>query len=99
LHNPLLRRSLEHSLRFRANFTVDRFTIQSFRQRPSGLSLCSRNPGNKEPNVIVGYSASSKGALTPLPGLPFQQNVGSMAVNGKYLMAVNNSNPPDIDTL
>jgi len=56
-------------------------------------------PGNNEPNVIVGYSASSKGALTPIPGSPFQQNVGSMAVNGKYLMAVNNSSSADIDTL
>jgi hypothetical protein len=56
-------------------------------------------PGNNEPSVIVGYSASSKGALTPIHGSPFQQNVGSMAANGKYLMAVNNSNPPDIDTL
>ena len=56
-------------------------------------------PGNNEPNVIVGYSASSKGALTPLPGSPFHQNVSSMAVNGKYLMALNNSNAPNIDTL
>ena len=56
-------------------------------------------PGNKKPSVIVGYSANSKGTLTPLPGSPFKQNVASMAVNGKYLMAVTNSNPPDIDTL
>jgi hypothetical protein len=27
-------------------------------------------PGNEEPNVIAGYSASSNGALTPIPGLP-----------------------------
>jgi hypothetical protein len=56
-------------------------------------------PGNKEPSVIVGYSANAKGALTPLPGSPFKQNVASMAVNGKYLMAVTNATPPDIDTL
>jgi 6-phosphogluconolactonase (cycloisomerase 2 family) len=56
-------------------------------------------PGNKEPIVIVGYSASSKGALTPIPGSPFQENVNSMAVNGKYLMAVDSSSPPNIDTL
>jgi hypothetical protein len=56
-------------------------------------------PGNNKPSVIVGYSASSKGALTLIPGSPFQQNVGSMAVNGKYLMAVTNSDSPDIDTL
>jgi hypothetical protein len=57
------------------------------------------SPGNGEPNVIVGYSASSNGALTLIPGSSFQQNVGSMAVNGKYLMALDNSNPPNIDTL
>ena len=56
-------------------------------------------PGNNEPSVIFGYSASSKGALTRIPGSPFHQNVGSMAVNGKYLMAATNSTPPDIDTL
>jgi hypothetical protein len=56
-------------------------------------------PGNGAPSVIVGYSASSTGALTPIPGSPFQQNVGSMAVNGKYLMALTNSSPPNIDTL
>jgi hypothetical protein len=52
-----------------------------------------------EESVIVGYSASSTGALIPIPGSPFfQQNAGSMAVNGKYLMAANGSNPPNIDT-
>jgi len=56
-------------------------------------------PGNQQPNVIVGYAASTKGALTPIAGSPFQQNVNSMAVNGKYLMAVDSSSPPNIDTL
>jgi hypothetical protein len=55
--------------------------------------------GNGNPNSIVGYSASSTGALTPIPGSPFPQNVSSMAVNGKYLMAVDNASPPNIDTL
>jgi 6-phosphogluconolactonase (cycloisomerase 2 family) len=56
-------------------------------------------PGNGAANVIAGYSAGSNGALTPIAGSPFQQNVGSMAVNGKYLMAVNNSSPPSLETL
>jgi hypothetical protein len=56
-------------------------------------------PGNQQPNVIVGYSASSTGALTPIPGSPFPQNVSSMAANGKYLMAVDSASPPNIDTL
>jgi len=66
---------------------------------PVAYVYVASSPGNGEPNVIVGYSATSNGALTPIPGSPFQQNVGSMAVNGKYLMAVNNSTPPNIDTL
>jgi hypothetical protein len=66
---------------------------------PVAYVYVASSPGNGEPNVIVGYSASSNGALTPIPGSPFQQNAGSMAVNGKYLMAVNNSSPPNIDTL
>ena len=56
--------------------------------------------GNNEPNVIVGYSASSKGALTPIPGSPFQRNIGSMATNGRYLMGANARNyHPKIYTL
>lgn len=55
--------------------------------------------GTGQPNVIFGYSASANGALTPIPGSPFQENASSMAVNGKYLMAANNSSSPLIDTL
>jgi hypothetical protein len=54
---------------------------------------------NGNPNSVIGYSASSTGALTPISGSPFAQNVSSMAVNGKFLMAVDNANPPNIDTL
>jgi len=54
--------------------------------------------GNGNPNSVVGYSASSTGALTPIPGSPFPQNVSSLAVNGKYLMATDNSSPTNIDT-
>ena len=65
---------------------------------PVAYVYVARYPGNKA-SVIVGYSASSEGALTPIHGSPFQQNVGSMAVNGKYLMGVTNSESPDIETL
>jgi hypothetical protein len=61
---------------------------------PVAYVYVAGSPGNGAPSVIVGYSASANGALTPIPGSPFQENAGSMAVNGKYLMAVNNSNPP-----
>ena len=57
-------------------------------------------PGNEEPNVIAGYSASSNGALTPIPGSPFQRNIRPMAVNGQYLMGANAMNyHPKIYTL
>ncbi len=57
-------------------------------------------PGNEEPNVIAGYSASSNGALTPIPGSPFQRNIRPMAVNGQYLMGANAmNNHPKIYTL
>lgn len=68
-------------------------------QAPVAYVYVASDPGNGEPNVIVGYSASADGALTPIPGSPFPQNVGSMAANGPYLMALNNSSPPNIDTL
>ncbi|MGH9501194.1 MAG: hypothetical protein ACRD3L_18795 [Terriglobales bacterium] len=66
---------------------------------PVAYVYVSSSPGNGEPNVIFGYSASANGALTPISGSPFAENADSMAVNGKYLMAVNNSAPPIIDTL
>jgi hypothetical protein len=69
-----------------------------FPTAPVAYVYVASSPGNGEPSVIVGYSASANGALTPIPGSPFQEDVGSMAVNGKYLMALDNSGPPNIDT-
>jgi hypothetical protein len=66
---------------------------------PVAYVYVASSPGNGEPSVIAGYSASANGALTPIPGSPFPENAGSMAVNGKYLMALSNSSPPNIDTL
>jgi hypothetical protein len=66
---------------------------------PVAYVYVASSPGSGEASVIVGYSASANGALTPIPGSPFQEDAGSMAVNGKYLMAANYANPPDIDTL
>src|SRR5579871_4855518 len=67
---------------------------------PVAYVYVASSPGSGQPNVIVGYSAAANGALTPIPGSPFQQNVGSMAVNGKYMMAVDgSSSQPNIDTL
>jgi hypothetical protein len=56
------------------------------------------NPGSGNPNTVDGYSAAANGALTPIPGSPFPQNINYTAVNGKYLMATDQGNPPNIDT-
>jgi hypothetical protein len=63
---------------------------------PVAWIYIANTPEKKGPNQVVAYKAASNGALTPIPGSPFDENVGSMAVNGKYLMAANNKEP-DID--
>ena len=47
-------------------------------------------------NEVEAFSAAPDGKLTSIPGSPFQDNVTNMAVNGKYLFAVN-SNGFDLD--
>ena len=42
-------------------------------------------------NRVVGYSAAANGKLTAIPGSPFADNIGSMAVNGKYLFGSDNN--------
>ena len=46
-------------------------------------------------NQIVAYAASANGQLTPVPGSPFNQDVGSMAATNAYLLAASGS---DINT-
>lgn len=48
-------------------------------------------------NEIEAFDAAPNGKLTVIAGSPFHENVTSMAVNGKYLIAVN-SNGFDIDS-
>lgn len=60
---------------------------------PVALVYVAGTPKNSSTNDIVGFAASSTGVLTPIPGSPFSANVTSMAVNGKYLFAPNNSTP------
>ncbi|HEY0795555.1 MAG TPA: hypothetical protein VGD64_07220 [Acidisarcina sp.] len=38
---------------------------------------------------INGYAAAPNGSLTPIPGSPFPDNVGPIAVNGKWLFGAN----------
>ena len=52
---------------------------------------------NGSTNEIVAYAAAANGKLSPITGSPFPDNVSSMAVNGRYLMAANVAKP-DIDT-
>jgi len=47
-------------------------------------------------NEVEAFTAAANGQLTAIPGSPFQDNVSNMAVNGKYLFAVN-SNGFDLD--
>ena len=44
-------------------------------------------------NQIVAYAAASDGSLSAVSGSPFPDNVYSMAVNGKYLMAADVTTP------
>lgn len=57
----------------------------------------ANNPKNSSTNEIAAWSAASNGKLTPVFGTPFRENVGPMAVNGKYLVAANRAEPV-IDT-
>jgi 6-phosphogluconolactonase (cycloisomerase 2 family) len=63
---------------------------------PSAWVYVTSTPKNSSTSEIVAYTAAANGSLTAIPGSPFRENVGSMAVNGKYLMAAVN-NVPNID--
>ncbi len=63
---------------------------------PVAWIYIANTPVQSGPNEIVAYSAAPNGKLTEIPGSPFTENVGSMAVNGTYLMAADNAEP-DID--
>ena len=57
----------------------------------------SSSPTSGGNNEVEAFAVSATGKLTPVPGSPFQENVTSMAVNGKYLFAAN-ANGFDIDS-
>ncbi|MGA2694629.1 MAG: hypothetical protein ABSE92_01120 [Terriglobales bacterium] len=65
---------------------------------PIAYVYVASSPGSGSPNVVNGYSAAANGTLTPIAGSPFKQNINSMAVNGKYLIAADGGDPPNIDT-
>ncbi len=58
---------------------------------PVAYVYVASQPAGSSTNQVEAYAAGANGKLTPVPGSPFQENVGSMAVNGVYLMATSNS--------
>lgn len=61
------------------------------------LVYVSRTLKGGSTNEIEAFRAAPDGKLAPVDGSPFEENVTSMAANGKYLFAAN-SNKIDIDS-
>jgi hypothetical protein len=57
---------------------------------PVAYVYVANSVGNST-NQITGYSAAANGALTAIPGSPFNDNVTYMALNGAWLFAVDNT--------
>jgi hypothetical protein len=60
---------------------------------PVAYVYVANTPQGSNTNQIVAYTAAANGSLTPIAGSPFPDNVYSMAVNGKYLMAASVTTP------
>ena len=54
---------------------------------PVAYVYIASTPKSSTTNEIVAYTAAANGSLSMVAGSPFRENVSSMAVNGKYLMA------------
>jgi hypothetical protein len=54
---------------------------------PVAYVYVASTSANGSTNEIQAFAAAPNGTLTLVPGSPFQEDVGSMAVNGVYLMA------------
>jgi len=52
---------------------------------PIAYVYVSSTPKNSSNSEIVAWAAASNGSLKPIAGSPFQDDVRSIAVNGKYL--------------
>lgn len=64
---------------------------------PVAYVYVSNTPANSGVNEISAYAATHSGRLRPVPGSPFPQAVGSMAVNGLFLMGASQTTG-DINT-
>src|ERR1700738_4508059 len=60
---------------------------------PVAYVYVASTPPRSGVNEILAYAAAPDGKLTPVPGSPFPDAVGSMAVNGLFLMAASQTNP------
>ncbi|MGA8529652.1 MAG: hypothetical protein WB622_08055 [Acidobacteriaceae bacterium] len=60
-------------------------TGQPSGNQPVAYVYVSTPAGSTGRNEVHAWTASASGALTAIPGTPFQENVTSMAVNGKFL--------------
>jgi hypothetical protein len=56
---------------------------------PVAYVYVSSRIGNGSSSEVFAYAAASNGKLTSVSGSPFADNLGSMAVNGKYLFGSN----------
>lgn len=79
---------------FQSNADPDR---NSSKDEPSAFVYVVSKPARSSENQIETFAAAADGKLTPISGSPFQENVTNIAVNGKYLAAVN-GNGFDIDS-
>lgn len=61
-------------------------TAQYYEQHAVAFVYVSSLPNNSSVSEIRAYAMGQNGRLTPLPGSPYPQAVGNMAVNGSYLM-------------
>ena len=60
---------------------------------PAAFVYITSTPANSSTSEIIAYTAALNGKLSPITGTPFPENVASMAVNGKYLMASSQASP------
>lgn len=65
-------------------------------QSPVAYVYVSSRPANAGANEVVAWAAAQNGTLTPVTGSPFQENINSLALNGKYLFGTD-GNGIDID--
>jgi hypothetical protein len=67
---------------------IDEYVHASPGDSPAAYVYVSSTVPGGGVNEIKAFAAAADGKLTPVSGSPFQENVTSMAVNGKYLFAV-----------